>query len=346
MLSFAWPWMLLAAPLPLLVARAWPAHREQPGAGLRLPFHDDARGWQGAARARRRRLRVALAVLAWLALLAAACRPQWLGDAHEQPVSGRDLLLAVDVSGSMRTRDLVQIGAGLSRLYVVKERAGEFLARRRGDRVGLILFGSRAYVQAPLTFDLATVDTLLREASPGIAGERTAIGDAIGLAVKRLRARPAGSRVLVLLTDGANTAGEVEPLAAARVAAQSGVRIHTIGVGAERMLRHRRRGNEAVNPSADLDEASLRAIAQATGGRYFRGRDPAELEGIYRELDAVEPVAQPASPLRPRREVFHLPLAAALVLALAAALPALWASGRARLAASAVGGAIFGTRDG
>jgi Ca-activated chloride channel family protein len=333
-LDFAWPWLAVAVLLPLLAARCLPANRERPQAGLWLPFHGAARGWQASARrGASRHLRLGLAVLAWTALVAAACRPQWIGEPQGFPVSGRDLLLALDVSGSMRTRDLEQSGAGLTRLYVVKRVAGEFLDRRRGDRIGLVLFGTQAYVQAPLTFDRATVKVLLGEATPGIAGEQTAIGDAIGLAVKRLRSRPENTRVLILLTDGANTAGEVEPRAAVRVAAAAGVRIHTIGVGAERMLLRRRRGSETVDPSADLDESTLREIARATGGRYFRGRDPEELEAIYRELDAIEPVPQEGERLRPRREIFHLPLTVALVLGLAVAWPALRGGQRSRVAA-------------
>jgi Ca-activated chloride channel family protein len=331
MLHLAWPWMLVALPLPALVAWLVPPSREQPGSGLRVPFHHAVRDWRGGRRDRAHRARVALAILAWLALVGAACRPQWVGEPTGLAVSGRDLLLAVDVSASMRTRDLEQAGQGLTRMYIVKTVAAEFIARRAGDRVGLILFGTRAYVQIPLTFDRRTVNALLQDAVPGVAGDTTAIGDAIGLAVRRLRQRPEATRVLVLLTDGANTAGEVEPLAAARLAARAGVRIHTIGVGAEAMLEVRRESRDTVNPSADLDEQMLRDVAAVTGGRYFRGRDRAEVESIYRELDAIEPVVQDAERLRPSREVFHWPLAAALLLAIAPLLrAALRRAGRPR----------------
>ena len=160
----------------------------------------------------------------------------------------------------------------------------------------------------------------LREAQLGFAGRETAIGDAVGLAVKRLRERPADSRVLILLTDGANNAGEVQPLDAARLAADNSVRIHTIGIGSDKMvmpgLFGSSFGSQVVNPSRDLDEETLRRIAELTGGNYFRARDPAELVNIYQLLDAMEPVEQEAQSYRPQKSLFHLPLALAFVLSL------------------------------
>src|SRR5690606_26603878 len=187
-------------------------------------------GDAGAAPGPRRR-RAAIAVACWVLLVAAAARPQWLGELDRIEVSGRSLMLGVDISGSMDIGDLELDGRPADRLTVVKTLGADFLERRTGDRVGLILFGTRAYLQAPLTFDRATVATLLDESVTGLAGERTAIGDAIGLAIKRLREVEAEQRVLVLLTDGANTAGSVEPLEAARLAATAGLTIHTIEIG-------------------------------------------------------------------------------------------------------------------
>jgi Ca-activated chloride channel family protein len=220
----------------------------------------------------------------------------------------------------MQVEDMVVGQHTVSRIDAVKQVVGEFIERRRGDRLGLILFGSNAYVQAPLTFDRNTVQRFLREAQLGFAGRETAIGDAIGLAVKRLRERPADSRVLILLTDGANNAGEVEPLDAARLAADNGVKIHTIGIGSDKLvmpgLFGSSFGSKVVNPSRDLDEDTLREIADRTGGNYFRARDPAELINIYQLLDALEPVEQEAQSYRPQRSLFHLPLAAAFALSL------------------------------
>lgn len=316
-LELAWPWALTALPLPLLIARGLPL-AQGGGAAVRLPFFaaiDPVREHIGAPR-----WRLALGILAWCLLVSAAARPQWVGEAVALPNEGRDLLLAVDISGSMATEDM-RVGNRITdRLNAVKAVGGEFIERRRGDRLGLILFGRNAYLQTPLTFDRTTVRTLLNEAAIGLAGKETALGDAIGLAVKKLRDRPAGDRVLILLTDGANTAGEVAPLKAAQLAVTEGVRIHTIGVGAEvtGLLGRVRGGGE-------LDEATLQAIARQSGGRYFRARDITSLQGIYALLDEIEPVAGDAQTFRPVAELYAWPLGAAFLLAallgVAAALP-------------------------
>jgi Ca-activated chloride channel family protein len=256
-----------------------------------------------------------IAAFAWILLVLAAARPQWVGDPVALRITGRDLMLAVDLSGSMKRRDMQVEKDWVTRLDVVKRVAGEFIERRDGDRIGLILFGTRAYLQAPLTFDRPTVRTLLQESVIGLAGEQTAIGDAIGLGVKRLRERPAENRVLILLTDGANTAGEVHPMDAARFAAKLGLKIYTIGVGADVAMMRRLYGSVRVNPSADLDEPTLAAIARATGGRYFRARQTNELVEIYRTLDELEPVISDDEQFRPTIELFYWPLGLALLLA-------------------------------
>ena len=322
MLELLWPWAFLIAPLPLLVWRFAPASTSEQAA-LRAPFFD---AWQemqqgGAARRRHRNLLAALLLsLIWLALLLALSRPTWVGDPITLPASGRDLLVAVDLSGSMQVEDMIVGQNTVARITAVKRVVGDFIERRRGDRVGLILFGSNAYVQAPLTFDTSPVKRFLGEAQLGFAGRETAIGDAIGLSVKRLRERPADSRVLVLLTDGANNAGEVQPLDAAKLAADNGVKIHTIGIGSDKMvmpgLFGSSFGSQVVNPSRDLDEETLRRIAELTGGNYFRARDPAELVNIYELLDAMEPVEQEAESFRPQKSLFHLPLGMAFALSL------------------------------
>ncbi len=322
MLTLQWPYALLLLPLPWLVWRFWPAAAGE-DAALRAPFFES---WQsleqrGATRGSAGSLLTLLTLgLLWLALLAALARPTWIGEPVSLPATGRDLLVAVDLSGSMQVEDMVVGQHTVSRIDAVKQVVGEFIERRRGDRLGLILFGSNAYVQAPLTFDRNTVQRFLREAQLGFAGRETAVGDAIGLAVKRLRERPADSRVLILLTDGANNAGEVEPLDAARLAADNGVKIHTIGIGSDKMvmpgLFGSSFGSKVVNPSRDLDEDTLREIADRTGGNYFRARDPAELINIYQLLDALEPVEQEAQSYRPQRSLFHLPLGVAFTLSL------------------------------
>ncbi|NNM01299.1 MAG: VWA domain-containing protein, partial [Gammaproteobacteria bacterium] len=239
---------------------------------------------------------------------------EWLGPAVEVPVSGRDLMLAVDLSRSMEQTDFIINNRQVDRLTAAKSVAARFIERRVGDRLGLILFGSQAYMQVPLTFDRTTVNTLLDEAQIGLAGTQTAIGDAIGLAVKRLRDQPSSSQVLILMTDGSNTAGEVEPELAARLAADIGLRIHTIGIGADEMLRRSLFGSYRVNPSADLDEVTLAAVAENTGGRYFRARDVDEFEQIYALIDQMEPVQQSGEQFRPRTPLFPWPLGISLAL--------------------------------
>ncbi|MBT8443292.1 MAG: VWA domain-containing protein, partial [Gammaproteobacteria bacterium] len=284
------------------------------GAALRMPFLKELARPGESARLRHRQWPLALAAAAWLLIVAASARPQWLGDPVALPVSGRDVVLAVDLSQSMQERDFEIQGQWVDRLTATKWVAEDFIARRAGDRIGLILFGEQAYLQTPLTFDRETVWTLLDEAQIGLAGRATAIGDAIGLGVKRLRDKGEGSRVLILLTDGANTAGEVDPLQAAELAAREGLTIYTIGIGADEMLVRGLFGTRRVNPSSDLDERTLQAIADQTGGRYFRARDTAELEAIYRLLDELEPIEQDPETFRPVAALFYWPLAGALAL--------------------------------
>lgn len=314
MIAFEWPWLLLALPLPWLVRYfLQPAATQE--AALWVPFLEDFGAGESDRPLRILNWVLWLAVLAWCLLILAAMRPQWLGEVVDIPITGRDLMLAVDLSGSMQEQDFVLKGEQVDRLTATKWVAGDFIERRIGDRIGLILFGERAYLQAPLTFDRETVKTLLNEAVIGLAGKATAIGDAIGLAVKRLRDRDEANRVLVLLTDGANTTGRMEPVEAARLAASQGLKIYTIGVGADEMLVRDLFGMRKLNPSAELDEEALKTIAEVTEGRYFRARDTSELEEIYHLLDELEPIAEDAKPFRPRQALYYWPLAGALAIA-------------------------------
>ncbi|CAE6939945.1 vWA domain-containing protein [Ectopseudomonas khazarica] len=324
MFEFAWPWVFLLAPLPWLLRLLLPA-ADSGDAALRVSFLDELQALSG------RRARAALPswrqqaplVLLWCLLLCAAARPQWVGEPLPLPASGRDLLLAVDVSGSMDYADMQWDDEPISRLELVKRLLGDFIDGRRGDRVGLILFGSQAYLQAPLTFDRTTVRTWLEESLIGIAGKNTAIGDAIGLAVKRLRQRPAQSRVLVLITDGANNGGSIEPLVAAQLAADEGVRIYAIGIGADPQ-QGGLAGALGFNSGLELDEPTLRAIVDATGGEYFRARSQAELEQIELSLDRLEPVAQQPTLARPALALYAWPLALALLGSLLLVGQVLW----------------------
>jgi Ca-activated chloride channel family protein len=255
-----------------------------------------------------------LLLLAWLCLVLAIARPQHVGEQVQMPVSGRDLMLLVDISPSMDERDMVIQGRSINRLQAVKRVLDQFIDRREGDRLGLVLFGTQPYVQAPLTFDRETVRTLLLEAGLGMAGRATAIGDAVGLAVKRLRDRPQEQRVAILLTDGANTAGEVSPDKATEIAAAAGVRLYTIGIGADSMIQRGLLGSRRVNPSRDLDEALLTRMAEQTGGRYFRARSLPELEMIYDSIDQLEPIEQEGQFYRPVTELYVWPAGTAVTL--------------------------------
>lgn len=317
MFELAWPYAFAALPLPLLVAWLLPRARSLPTSALRIPFF--AALEEMPSQRQPRPLTLTLAALGWLALVLAASRPQLLGAPLAIPVSGRDLLLAVDISGSMQTEDMPLDDTTGSRLEAVQRLGDRFIAGRRGDRIGLILFGSQPYLQVPLTLDHETVRHLLNEAEVGLAGQRTAIGDAIGLAVKVLRSSNMASRVLILLTDGASNAGVLKPLQAARLAAQIGLRIYTIGVGADSMGVSGLFGNTQINPAADLDEPTLRQISRLTGGRYFRARDSNSLAAIYRRLDRLEPVPRAKRQLRPVHELYPWPLAAALAASVALA---------------------------
>jgi Ca-activated chloride channel family protein len=319
MWSLAWPWMLLALPLPLLVRAFMPPVVGTRDAGLRVPsFRGFAVLEDRSEVEQLLNWRFWVAVIAWLLLVLAAARPERIGDELDVPVSGRNLMLAVDLSGSMDAKDFELGSRRVDRLTATKAVAGDFIGRREGDRIGLILFGERAYLQVPLTLDRETVNTLLMEAFIGLAGEKTAIGDAITLAVKRIhdQGAEATEQVLILLTDGANTAGEVDPLKAAELAQQIGLKIYTIGIGAEQMLVSSITGGmRRVNPSADLDEETLTRIADLTGGRYFRAKDTAGLQDIYRLLDEMEPVAEPESGFRPVKSLYFWPLGGAFALA-------------------------------
>ena len=321
MISFAWPWLFLLVPLPWLARRLIPAASQAQGAALKVPFYDDVKalGWKGDQGGGRSVHRL-IVWLAWLALVSAAARPELVGDAVPLPVGGRDLVLAVDISGSMEQIDFSGDGQRKTRLDVVKSVASDFIERRTGDRLGLVLFGSRAYLQTPLTFDRNTVATMLQESAVGLAGKQTAIGDAIGLALKRLRESENADRVLILLTDGANTGGTMAPIKAAELAANDGMRIYTIGIGAERITMDGQSGTKVVTPASDLDENSLFTIADITGGAYFRAGDTASLEKIYARLDRLEPTPDEQNVFRPTRSLFTWPLALALLISVAISL--------------------------
>lgn len=307
MIDFIWWWAFFLLPLPLLVHWFFKPVQQRGEPSLYVPFFiavTTPAHTQSSITPPNRRL--LLLSCMWFMLLLSISRPVWLGDSVALPVSGRDVMLAVDISGSMEEDDFNYQGRRLTRLQAVKAVAGEFIERREGDRVGLILFGTRAYVQTPLSFDLKTVRHFLDEAVIGLAGQNTSVGDAIGLSVKRLRERPQDSRLLILLTDGSNTSGQLAPAEAAHLAQQENVRIHTIGVGGKPqtggLFGFFNKRNRA------LGEKSLKEIAKTTGGQYFRAHDIRELSRIYTLIDQLEPTDAGKEHYRPLSELYWWPL--------------------------------------
>ena len=303
--EWQWPWLFLLVPTPLLVRMLMPKKAQEPDA-LRVPFFHELHSLQSerSSKGNLKWLTALCCTVIWLLLVAAAARPVWIGDPVPLPQEGRDLMLAVDISRSMDELDMQFSNGRASRIAAVKQIVGDFIQQRTADRIGLILFGEQAYLQTPLTFDRQTVRIQLEESQTGFAGNATAIGRALGLSIKRLRDREAESRVLILLTDGANTAGE-DPREAAAIAAEANIRVHTIGIGAE--------SRNVFGRQSSIDEELLQEIADTTGGKYFRARDPNELQLVYRYIDELEPTPEEQT-FRPKKSLFHIPLIMAVVL--------------------------------
>ena len=317
-IEFASPWVFLLLPLPIILRLILP-RATSTNAALYIPFYDKLETSSTYNQPLHRLINLSLATVIWILLILSSAQPQYIGDTIRQPIEGRSLMMAIDLSGSMQEQDMVINKRRVSRLTAVKKVANEFILKRKGDRIGLILFGTQAYLQAPLTFDRKTVAVLLDEAQLGLAGERTSIGDAIGLAVKRLQKESEKNRVLILLTDGANSAGNIDPLKAADLAALHKVKIYTIGIGADERIVQTPFGMRRVG-SSDIDEPTLKAIAQKTKGKYFRARDSKSLEKIYALLDVIEPVSKDELSFRPTSELYYYPLAIALLLSALMAL--------------------------
>ena len=314
MISLAYPWALLLVVLPLLLILR--KQKSEPVDAPVIPVGHWLADMPGVSAQGRTNpwWRKLLILAAWLCLVVALARPQHVGEQVQMPITGRDLMLVVDISPSMEEQDMVLRGRSINRLQAVKRVLNDFIDQREGDRLGLILFGTEPYVQAPLTFDRETVRTLLLESGLGMAGRATAIGDAVGLAVKRLRDRPQDQRVAIMLTDGANTAGEISPDKATDIAAAAGVRLYTIGIGAESVIQRGLLGTRRVNPSRDLDEELLNRMAEQTGGRYFRARSLPELEMIYDSINQLEPIEQEGQFFRPVTELYVWPAGFAILI--------------------------------
>ncbi|MDH3221282.1 MAG: VWA domain-containing protein [Gammaproteobacteria bacterium] len=313
MLDFDWWFALLLLPLPLLARKLMtPAERAE--LAITVPLLDRYGDIHQSRRQGGSRFTGLCLWVFWIALVIAASRPFWLGDPISRTVSGRDLMLAVDISGSMSEADMTIDSRTASRIDVLKLVVEKFIDRRGGDRLGLILFGTNAYTYVPLTFDLDSLKELLQDVSTGLAGRHTAIGDAIGVALRSMREQQAEHKVLVLITDGSNTAGFENPVLAAAAARQQGLTIHTIGVGSDAESLGRIYGSQNLPTGIALNEKVLRRIADVSGGRYFRATSSERLEQIYQDLDRLEPVEHKYQSHRPRSELFVWPLSTALLV--------------------------------
>ena len=311
MLTLSHPWLLVLLPAPLLVWWLAPAYRES-RAALQASFLDrlarltGRKPLPGAVERPRSRVTVLVIMAVWLCLVLALARPQRFEEAIVQNKPARDLLLAVDLSGSMDTADMKDTGGRpIDRLAAVKQVLGEFLTKREGDRVGLIFFGNAPFVQAPFTDDLEACRQLLDEAQVRMAGPRTMLGDAIGKAIQVFDESPLDEKVLILLTDGNDTGSLVPPVKAAELARDKGIVIHTIAMG-----------DPTTTGEEKFDEETLKAIAAATKGQYFRASNRQELEGVYAELDRITARKVESVSHRPVTDLFHWPLAAALIISL------------------------------
>lgn len=309
MLTLGLPLALLLLPIPWFIWRFAPVHREQVAA-IRVPFFRriteaagvDARS--GATVLRRNRFQMIVAILIWVLLVLALARPERLGEPIVIETAARDIILALDISGSMDQRDFeASDGTKTQRLEAVKNVISQFIAERQGDRMALIVFGTRAFVQAPFTEDLSGLQGFLDQIEVGMAGPNTALGDAIGLSIRIFEASEVEQRLLILLSDGADTSSRMTPVNAASLAAERGVSIQTIGVGDPDSTGENR-----------VDLPALQDISSRTNGEFFFAGDEAALQNVYQRIDELNPRITETSSYRPRQSLFHIPLAAALLL--------------------------------
>lgn len=302
MLDLASPWALLLTPLPLVIWWLLPPQREAVSA-LRVPFFDrivasaGSQARAGAVIMRRRPLQMLVAATVWLLVVFGLARPEWVGEPIVRTEAARDIMLAIDLSGSMDYRDFPGAdGERVSRFAAVSRVVDDFVSERETDRIGLIVFGDRAYLQLPFTRDVQTASALVQLMEVGMAGPRTALGDAIGLAIRSFESSEVDDRVMILLTDGNDTASSMTPINAADIARLNGVEIHTIGIG-----------NQQATGEDRVDFATLEGIAGRTGGSFFNAEDETALVGIYQEIDEATTADLRTQSWRPRESLVHWP---------------------------------------
>lgn len=324
MFEFAWPWMGLLLFVPFFVRYLLrPSSRQEDNIILRFPHLEIIRESFGGSRVQETMPSLwflLMLSLLWLCMVLALMRPQNIDKMQEIQNEGYDIMLAVDLSGSMRALDFTRNFRQVSRLEVAKEVVGSFVKERKYDRIGLILFGDFAYQYAPLTLDRDSVVAMLNDTVTSMAGEGTAIGDAIGLAVKALRKRPEKSRILILLTDGEDTASSIPPLEAAKLAKKYGIKIYTIGIGSDGLVPFPDQYGRVSMARMRLDEDLLRKIAQTTGGSFYQATDMNALIKVYDKINAMEKTKAETMQYIVRTPLFRYPLGAALFLLLLIAL--------------------------
>ncbi|MEN8194768.1 MAG: VWA domain-containing protein [Bacteroidota bacterium] len=309
MLEFEYIWMFLLIPLPIIIWFVIPPYKDIQES-IRIPFFEEIssaaklKPSEGAVILKLNWMQRLLAPIVWVLLVAAIAKPQWVDDPIIKIESARDLLLAVDISQSMEARDYTDsLNQRVDRLTVVKEVLDDFITKREGDRLGLILFGGGAYPQIPFTLDFKTYRLLLKQAEIGMAGPQTVIGDAIGLGIKMFEQSEVEERILILLTDGNDTGSKMPPLKAAEIAKQNGIVIHTIGIG-----------DPSASGENKVDLEAIKEIASITGGKSYRGDNRKELEGIYSELDKLNPQNYDTQNYRPKHPLYFYPLGLAILL--------------------------------
>ena len=307
-IELLWWWALLLLPLPLVIYRFLPPVKER--AAIHLPYLPK----QDKISSPRNIAIKATATAIWCLLILAVARPVWYGDPVTTQPKHRDLMLVVDLSYSMSQEDMQQGGQYIDRLTAVKNVLSDFIQKREGARLGLVLFADHAYLQTPLTLDKNTISEQLNQAVLKLIGTQTAIGEGIGLATKTFIDSDAPQRVMILLSDGSNTSGVLDPLEAAKIAKKYDATIYTIGVGAGEMMVKEFFMTRKVNTAQDLDEKTLTEIANITGGKYFRARNSQDLANIYDTINQLEPISQATQTWRPQTEWFGYPLLAALML--------------------------------
>ncbi len=318
MINVAYPWFFALIVLPLFIYWIIPRARSDNQLALKTPFFSKIRSQLpivGLNNFKSANYFKYLLVTIWVLLIVSGSGLQWMGKPINLPQSGRDLMMAVDLSGSMAIEDMQKpTGGAESRFDLVMRVVNQFLDTRKGDRVGLVLFGTKAYLQTPLTFDISTVKKMLNDSSIALPGSQTAIGDAIGLSVKKLMQYPSQSKALVLLTDGENNSGSLQPFQAAKIAKQNGIKVYTIGLGGGQIVMNTYFGQRLVNTSEDLDTDALKQIANMTGGKFFRAQNSSDLEKVYEAIDKIEPVESDKTVVRPITYLYPCTLGAALLL--------------------------------